>query len=88
LCQIDIWLAHGCPAGMGFGREPDYGVPAIRAILDAVQPRVMFCGHAHLFRQARTANSTVYALNQLRDEYYVFDTRSGELEVFPSGRPL
>lgn len=86
LRQIDIWLAHGCPAGMGFGREPDYGVAAIRDILDTVQPRVMFCGHAHLFRQARTATSTVYAVNQLRDAYYIFDTQSGELEVFPSGR--
>ena len=31
LRDVDIWLAHGCPAGLGYGREPDYGVPAIRA---------------------------------------------------------
>lgn len=84
LREVDIFLAHGCPAGLGFGREPDYGVPALRAILDAVQPRVMFCGHAHFFRQARTATSTVYALNQLRDEYYVYDTARGTLERYPS----
>jgi hypothetical protein len=63
-------------------------VPAIRHILDAVQPRIMLCGHAHLFQEAQTARSTVYALNQLKDEYYILDTKSGALERFPSGRSL
>ena len=85
LRQIDIFLVHGCPAGLGYGREPDYSVPAIREILDAVQPRLMFCGHAHLFQMAHTAHSTVYALNQLKDEYYILDTDSGVLERYPSG---
>lgn len=84
LQNIDIFLVHGCPAGLGYGREPDYGVPAIRTVLDTVQPRFMFCGHAHLFRVAHTATSTVYALNQLKDEYYILDTSSGTLERFPS----
>lgn len=84
LQNIDIFLVHGCPAGLGYGREPDYGVPAIRTVLDTVQPRFMFCGHAHLFRVAHTATSTVYALNQLKDEYYILDTSSGILERFPS----
>jgi Icc-related predicted phosphoesterase len=85
LRDIDIWLAHGCPAGLGYGREPDHGVPAIREILDTVRPGVMFCGHAHYYQEARTESSTVYALNQLRDEYYIFDTVTGILEAFPSG---
>jgi Icc-related predicted phosphoesterase len=84
LRQIDIFLAHGCPAGLGYGREPDYSVPALRTLLDTVQPRLMFCGHAHMFREARTASSTVYALNQLKDEYYILDTTSGHLERFAS----
>jgi Icc-related predicted phosphoesterase len=84
LRQVDIFLAHGCPAGLGYGREPDYGVPAIRDILDTVQPRLMFCGHAHFFREVHTASSTVYSLNQLKDEYYILDTGSGRLERFPS----
>jgi Icc-related predicted phosphoesterase len=84
LRQIDIFLAHGCPAGLGYGREPDYGVPAIREILDTVRPRLMFCGHAHVFRQAGTAGSTVYALNQLKEEYYILDTTAGRLERYPS----
>jgi Icc-related predicted phosphoesterase len=84
LQNIDIFLVHGCPAGLGYGREPDYGVPAIRTVLDTVQPRFMFCGHAHLFRVVHTATSTVYALNQLKDEYYILDTSSGTLERFPS----
>lgn len=85
LRDIDIWLAHGCPAGLGYGREPDYSVSAIREILDVVQPRFMFCGHAHYYKEARTAASTVYALNQLKDEYYILDTATGILEAFPSG---
>jgi Icc-related predicted phosphoesterase len=84
LQQIDIFLAHGCPAGLGYGREPDYGVPAIREVLDTVQPRLMFCGHAHVFQEAHTAGSTVYALNQLKEEYYILDTAAGRLERFPS----
>jgi Icc-related predicted phosphoesterase len=88
LRDIDIFLVHGCPAGLGYGREPDYSVPAIRQILDTVQPRIMLCGHAHIFKATQTAQSTVYALNQLKDEYYILDTKSGALERFPSGRPL
>lgn len=84
LQNIDIFLVHGCPAGLGYGREPDYGVPAIRTLLDTVQPRFMLCGHAHLFRGAHTATSMVYALNQLKDEYYILDTSSRTLERFPS----
>jgi Icc-related predicted phosphoesterase len=84
LRNIDIFLVHGCPAGLGYGREPDYGVPAIRDILDTVQPRLMLCGHAHFFREAHTASSTVYSLNQLKDEYYLLDTDTWRLERFPS----
>lgn len=82
--KVDIFLAHGCPAGLGYGREPDHGVPAIRNILDAVQPRLMFCGHAHVFQPAYTATSTVYALDQLKEEYYILDTTTNRLERFPS----
>jgi Icc-related predicted phosphoesterase len=88
LRNVDVFLVHGCPAGLGYGREPDYSVPAIRQILDAVQPRIMLCGHAHFFKEAQTAHSTVYALNQLKEEYYILDTKSGTLERFPSGRSL
>ena len=88
LRDVDVFLVHGCPAGLGYGREPDYSVPAIRQILDAVQPRIMLCGHAHFFKEAQTARSTVYALNQLKEEYYILDTKSGTLERFPSGRSL
>lgn len=84
LRHVDIFLAHGCPSGLGYGREPDYSVPAIRDVLDAVQPRLMFCGHAHYFKKATTSSSTVYALNQLKDEYYILDTRSDELQPYPS----
>ena len=61
LREVDVFLAHGCPAGLGYGREPDYGVPAIREILEAVQPRFMFCGHAHFYREAQSGPSTVYS---------------------------
>jgi Icc-related predicted phosphoesterase len=84
---VDILLTHGCPAGLGFGREPDHAVPALRHILDALQPAYMFCGHAHLFRYVRYGPTHVYALAQLLDEYYVLDTSTQQLERIMS-RPL
>jgi Icc-related predicted phosphoesterase len=85
--QIDILLAHGCPAGLGLGREPDHAVPALRRILDALQPAYMFCGHAHFFRHVRHHGTDVYVLAQLLDEYYLLDTVTGHLESIAS-RPL
>ena len=85
--HIDILLAHGCPAGLGFGREPDHAVPALRQVLDALQPDYMFCGHAHFFRYARHGSSHVYALAQLLDEYYILDTSTRQLERIAS-RPV
>ncbi len=85
LRNIDIMLAHGCPADLGYGREPDYSVRQIRDVLDAVQPRFMFCGHAHYYKEARTETTAVYALDELKREYYILDTVTGVLEAFPSG---
>ena len=85
--RIDILLAHGCPAGLGFGREPDHAVPALRQVLDALQPTYMFCGHAHVFRYARHGSAHVYSLAQLLDEYYLLDTTTQQLERIAS-RPL
>jgi hypothetical protein len=84
---IDILLAHGCPAGLGLGREPDHAVPALRQVLDALQPTYMFCGHAHFFRYVSHGPSHVYVLAQLLDEYYILDTRTQQIERIPS-RPL
>jgi hypothetical protein len=84
---VDILLAHGCPAGLGFGREPDHAVPALRHVLDALQPTYMFCGHAHFFRYVRHGPSHVYVLAQLLDEYYILDTHTQQIERIPS-RPL
>jgi hypothetical protein len=84
---IDILLAHGCPAGLGFGREPDHAVPALRHILDALQPAYMFCGHAHFYRYVRHGRSQVYALAQMLEEYYILDTSAQRLERIAS-RPL
>ena len=50
----------------------------------AVHLTTALCGHAHFFREARTATSTVYSLNQLKDEYYILDTSSWTLARFPS----
>jgi Icc-related predicted phosphoesterase len=82
--HVDILLTHGCPARLGFGREPDHAVPALWDILDALQPAYMFCGHAHFFRYARHGASHVYSLAELQEEYYILDTGTGELERLPS----
>jgi len=82
LKNIDLFLAHGCPSGLGFGREPDHGNPSIRKILDAVRPRYMFCGHGHFFRQVKYGRSTVVSLDEVRREYYTLDTISGDLKAY------
>ncbi len=79
LRNIDIFLTHGCPAGLGFGREPDYGVPAIRSLLEEIRPRYMFCGHAHFFRHAEYEGCQVYSLAPASEQYYILDTASGQL---------
>jgi len=84
---VDILLAHGCPAGLGLGREPDHAVPALRQVLDALQPTYMFCGHAHFFHYVQHGPTHVYVLAQLLDEYYILDTSTQQLERIPS-RPL
>ena len=84
---VDILLAHGCPAGLGLGREPDHAVPALRQVLDALQPTYMFCGHAHFFRYVQHGPTHVYVLAQLLDEYYLLDTSTQHLERIAS-RPL
>jgi Icc-related predicted phosphoesterase len=85
--RVDILLTHGCPARLGFGREPDHAVPALWHILEALQPAYMFCGHAHIFRYVRHGPSHVYSLAQLQDEYYILDTGTQVLERIPS-RPV
>ena len=80
LRDVDIFLAHGCPSGLGFGREPDYGNPAIRKILDEVKPRYMFCGHGHFYREVEHCGSRIYSLNEAKRVHYMLDTKTGNLE--------
>ena len=81
LKDIDIFLVHGCPSGLGLGREPDHGVPAIRTILEKVKPRYMFCGHAHFYCEVEYDRSMVYTLDLASKEYYILDTKLGELSA-------
>ena len=81
LRNIDIFLAHGCPSGLGFGREPDYGNPAIRRILDRVKPRYMFCGHGHFYRDVEYDGCKVYALDLASRVHYILDTKADKLEA-------
>ena len=79
--KVDIFLAHGCPSDLGFGREPDYGIAGIRRILEVVQPSYMFCGHAHFFRAVEWDGSRVYSLDVASKEYYLLDTSTGQFTV-------
>jgi Icc-related predicted phosphoesterase len=82
LRNIDIFLAHGCPSGLGFGREPDHGNPSIREILDSVKPRYLLCGHGHFYRRITYGPSTVVSLDEVRQAYYIIDTASGDIRTF------
>ena len=81
---IDILLTHGCPAGLGLGREPDHAVPALRQVFGCFTTSYMFCGHAHFFRYVQHGPTHVYVLAQLLDEYYILDTATQQLERIPS----
>ena len=76
LKNVDIFLAHGCPSGLDFGREPDHAVPAIREILDCVRPHYMFCGHGHFFKQVVHDGCRIYSLDLASRAYYTLDTET------------
>ncbi|HEX2170892.1 MAG TPA: metallophosphoesterase family protein [Dehalococcoidia bacterium] len=83
LRDIDIMLVHGTPSGLGFGREPDHAVPALREVMDAVRPRYLFCGHAHFYREVEHEGTRVVSLATVDTEYYTLDTQTGDLARFP-----
>lgn len=76
LSQVDIFMAHGHPSGLGLGREPDHAVPAIRQILDRVKPRYMLCGHGHFFKKAVHGASRIYSLDLVSRAFYTLDTQT------------
>jgi len=92
LREVDIFLAHGVPAGFGLGREPDHAVPVLREILEAVRPRFFVCGHAHRFVYLTDlkTGSRLLVLGELRREFYILETATGELTRVPTsdGLPL
>lgn len=90
LRDVDLFLAHGVPAGFGLGREPDHAVPALREILEAVRPRFFVCGHAHRrvdLTDLKTG-TRLLVLAELRREFYILDTASGELTCVPTSAGL
>lgn len=90
LRNIDIFLAHGVPAGFGLGREPDHAVPALRELLEEIRPRFFVCGHAHRFASLTDLHTgtRVIVLGELRREFYILDTASGELIRVPTAAGL
>jgi len=81
LREVDIFLAHGVPAGFGLGREPDHAVPILRDVLEAVRPRFFVCGHAHRFAYLTDLKTStrLLVLGELRREFYILDAASGKL---------
>ncbi|MFH1623841.1 MAG: metallophosphoesterase [Pseudomonadota bacterium] len=82
LKNIDIFLTHQCPSGMDFGRglDKDLGAAPIRELVDRINPRFVFCGHLHRFKEVDYNGTRIYTLSQVKEEYYVLDTETEELE--------
>lgn len=83
---LDIFLAHGCPWGLGFEWQgQDIGDRPLRQLIDEIEPRFMFCGHAHLYKE-RIYNSRmrVISLAEFKQEYYLLDTLTNELTRIPT----
>ena len=78
---LDIFLTHGCPKGLGFRWQgKDIGDEPIRALLEEIDTRYFFCGHVHLFHRVRYKDTEIISLAEFKEEYYLFDSLSGELE--------
>jgi len=85
LKDLDIFLVHGCPWGLGFNwRGQDIGEKPIRLLVDAIKPRFMFCGHAHLYKEILYNKSIrIVSLAEFKREYYILDTLKGEITRIP-----
>lgn len=83
---LDIFLVHGCPWGLDFHwRGQDMGEKPFRWLLDAIEPRFMFCGHAHFYKEITYNHRVrVISLAEFKEEYYLLDTLSGELTRIPT----
>lgn len=80
---LDIFLAHGCPKGLGFRwQEKDIGEGPLRKLLEQIETRYFFCGHAHLYHRVRYKDTEVVSLAEFKEEYYRIDSLTGELERF------
>lgn len=80
LRDVDLFLAHGAPFGLGFGRQPSLDSQPLREILEKVRPRYMFLGHMHRFKFIEHQGVKVYSLDQLTREHYILDTEKDCLE--------
>ena len=83
---LDIFLAHGCPWGLGFEwRGQDMGDKPLRWLLDEIEPQFMFCGHTHFYKEIIYNHEVrVISLAEFKQEYYLLDTLTGELTRIPT----
>ncbi|MBI2877115.1 MAG: metallophosphoesterase [Candidatus Tectomicrobia bacterium] len=78
---LDIFLAHGCPEGLGIcWQGQEIGEGPLRELLEQIETRYFFCGHVHLFHRAHFRGIEVISLAEFREEYYLFDSRTETLE--------
>lgn len=58
-------LTHECPAGVGTTREKrEAGQPAIRQLVEAIQPDVQACGHIHYDHRSTIGRTEVVCLGR------------------------
>lgn len=82
LKDVDIFLTHEWPSGLGFRSQnsDDPGAPPLRELVDKISPRFLFCGHMHRYQEVHHNGVNIYCLDQLKEEYYILDTSTQELE--------
>lgn len=81
LKNIDIFLSHEAPLGIGFVKEnKDVGVKPIKEILDNVKPTFFFFSHHHKFFEKVIKTTKVFGLDYARREYYILDTNKNKLK--------
>lgn len=75
LCNIDIFLCHEAPAGIGIEkRGKDVGIQEAREVLEAVRPGYFFFGHHHHFAEIDFGVTKVISLDRIERSYVVVDS--------------
>ncbi|MFB6360449.1 MAG: metallophosphoesterase, partial [Halobacteriales archaeon] len=84
LTDVDVFLTHESPHGMGFEEDYDVGCVHIDEILEAVEPHLCVIGHHHDHVEGRFGRTRVIGLDPVWESYYELDPQTLDLHRYPA----